>query len=39
MDDSWKEEVSTPALVIDYNIMQKNIETMLKFTTENKVNY
>jgi len=38
MDDSWKEEVSTPALVIDYNLMQKNIETMLNFTKENKVN-
>jgi len=38
MDDSWKEEVSTPALVIDYNIMKKNIETMLKFTTENNLN-
>jgi len=35
---NWKDEISTPALVINYDIMQKNIETMLKFTKENKVN-
>ena len=34
---SWKDEVSTPALIIDYDLMKKNIETMAKFAKENKV--
>ena len=34
----WHENVSTPALVIDYNKLVKNIETMANFAKENKVN-
>lgn len=34
---SWHENVSTPALVIDYNKLVKNIETMANFAKENKV--
>ena len=32
------DEVSTPALIIDYNKMQKNIEKMARFAKENNVN-
>ena len=39
MDDSWKDEIPTPALVLNYNIMQKNIETMAKFAREHNVNH
>jgi len=34
----WHENVSTPALVIDYNKLVKNIKTMANFAKENKVN-
>jgi len=37
MVSKWKDKVSTPALVIDYDIMKKNIETMAKFARENNV--
>jgi len=32
------DEVSTPALIIDYNKMRKNIEKMARFTKENNIN-
>ncbi len=38
LETSWKDRISTPALVVDYDIMQKNIETMAKFAKENEVN-
>jgi D-serine deaminase-like pyridoxal phosphate-dependent protein len=37
LEKDWKDEISTPALIVDYNIMKKNIETMAKFAKENKV--
>ncbi len=39
MDDSWKEEIPTPALVLNYNVMKENIEKMAKFAKENNVNH
>ncbi|MFX1572415.1 MAG: DSD1 family PLP-dependent enzyme [Promethearchaeota archaeon] len=38
MEENWKDKVSTPALVVDYNLMKKNIETMAKFAKANNVN-
>ena len=38
MEKNWKDKISTPALVINYEIMQKNIETMARFAKENNVN-
>jgi len=38
LDEDWKEKIPTPALVINYDIMQQNIETMAKFARENSVN-
>ena len=38
MERKWMDEVSTPALIIDYNKMQKNIEKMARFTKENNIN-
>jgi D-serine deaminase-like pyridoxal phosphate-dependent protein len=38
LDENWKDKIPTPALVLNYNIMQKNIELMAKFAKENKVN-
>ncbi|MFW9897818.1 MAG: DSD1 family PLP-dependent enzyme [Candidatus Thorarchaeota archaeon] len=38
MEKNWKDKISTPALVLNYDIMQKNIETMAKFAKENNVN-
>lgn len=38
MEKNWKDKVSTPALIIDYDIMKKNIETMAKFAKDNNVN-
>ncbi|TFG21897.1 MAG: DSD1 family PLP-dependent enzyme [Promethearchaeota archaeon] len=37
MGKNWKDEISTPALVLHYDLMQKNIETMAKFAKENNV--
>ncbi len=37
MDASWKENVSTPALIIYYEAMKKNIETMATFAKQNNV--
>ena len=36
MDEKWKAEISTPALVINYQLMEKNIKTMAKFAKEHK---
>ncbi|MFX0056806.1 MAG: alanine racemase [Candidatus Hodarchaeota archaeon] len=38
MDENWKDKIPTPALVLNFDIMQKNIETMANFVKENKVN-
>ncbi|MFX1312821.1 MAG: DSD1 family PLP-dependent enzyme [Promethearchaeota archaeon] len=37
MEESWKDEISTPALLIYYDIMKENIEKMAKFAKENNV--
>jgi len=37
MGSTWKDNVSTPALIIDYDLMKQNIETMAKFARENNV--
>jgi len=38
MDDSWKSDISTPALVLNYDAMLKNIKTMAKFVKDSGVN-
>ncbi|MFX1355660.1 MAG: alanine racemase [Promethearchaeota archaeon] len=38
MDKNWKDKIPTPALVLNYDIMQKNIEIMAKFAKQNNVN-
>lgn len=38
MHSNWKDLVSTPALIINYNLLKKNIETMAAFAKQNKVN-
>jgi D-serine deaminase-like pyridoxal phosphate-dependent protein len=38
LDENWKDKIPTPALVLNYDIMQKNIEIMAKFVKEIKVN-
>ncbi len=37
--DSWKDDIPTPALVLNYDIMQKNIDVMAKFVRENDINH
>ena len=37
MEENWKNEISTPALIVDYDIMKKNIETMAKFAKQNNI--
>ncbi len=37
MEEKWKDEISTPALIIDYDLMKKNIETMARFAKENNI--
>ncbi|MFX0071980.1 MAG: alanine racemase [Candidatus Hermodarchaeota archaeon] len=39
MVDDWKKEISTPALVLNYDIMMRNINTMANFTKENNINH
>ena len=39
MDEDWKKYIPTPALVLNYDVMQKNIEMMAKFVKENNVNH
>jgi len=38
MDDSWKSDISTPALVLNYDTMLKNIKIMAKFVKNTGVN-
>ncbi len=38
MSESWKEQVSTPALIVDYDILQRNIQEMAKFVKKNGIN-
>jgi len=38
MDDSWKSDISTPALVLNYDAMLKNIKTMAKFVKNTSIN-
>ncbi len=37
MEESWKDEISTPALLVYYDMMTENIEKMAKFAKENNV--
>ena len=37
MDDQWKAEISTPALILNYDVMIKNIKKMAKFVKGTKV--
>ena len=37
MESNWKEKISTPALVVDYDLMQKNIRTMAKFARDQNI--
>jgi len=34
MDDNWKNQVTTPALIVDYGILQQNIYYMANFAAE-----
>ena len=38
LEEKWKDEISTPALIIDFDLMKKNIETMVRFAKKNDVN-
>ncbi|MFW9772642.1 MAG: DSD1 family PLP-dependent enzyme [Candidatus Thorarchaeota archaeon] len=38
MERNWKDAISTPALVIDYDIVKENIDTMAKFAKDNNIN-
>ena len=38
MEGNWKDKISTPALVVDYDLMQKNIKTMANFAREKNIN-
>lgn len=38
MSSAWKNEISTPALIVDYDVLQRNIKKMAQFARENKVN-
>lgn len=38
MENDWKDQLCTPALVIDYEKMVKNMKTMSNFAKENAVN-
>ena len=37
MAKNWKDQISTPALIVDYEKLKKNIDTMAKFAKENNV--
>ena len=39
MDNDWKKDIPTPALVSNYDVMLKNIETMAKFSREHNINH
>ncbi|NVM52845.1 MAG: DSD1 family PLP-dependent enzyme [Candidatus Helarchaeota archaeon] len=38
MSDTWKYQISTPALIVDYDILQKNINKMAEFAQEHGIN-
>ncbi|MBD3255029.1 MAG: hypothetical protein GF383_08040 [Candidatus Lokiarchaeota archaeon] len=38
MEGNWKDEIPTPALVLNYNIMEDNLRYMADFVKETKVN-
>ena len=38
LEGNWKDEISTPALILNYDVMQKNLEYMANFVKENNVN-
>jgi D-serine deaminase-like pyridoxal phosphate-dependent protein len=38
MDEEWKSDISTPALVLNYDLMLKNIKTMANFVKDSGVN-
>jgi len=38
LEDDWKENIPTPALILNYDKMVKNIELMAKFAKENNIN-
>ncbi|HUY00346.1 MAG TPA: DSD1 family PLP-dependent enzyme [Candidatus Deferrimicrobium sp.] len=37
MSDTWKNEISTPALIVDYDILYKNIKYMAHFAEKSKI--
>lgn len=37
LEESWKEKISTPALVLNYNIMEENLKHMANFVKENDI--
>ncbi|MFX1296988.1 MAG: alanine racemase [Promethearchaeota archaeon] len=38
MEENWKDNIPTPALILNYNKMLSNIELMAKFAKENNIN-
>ena len=38
MEENWKDNIPTPALILNYDNMLRNIEFMAKFAKENNVN-
>lgn len=38
MSEVWKHQISTPAMVVDYTVLEKNIHHMAQFAKENGVN-
>lgn len=37
MNKDWYDEVSTPSLILDYNVLEKNIQIMADFAKENQI--
>ncbi|MCK4381231.1 MAG: alanine racemase [Candidatus Lokiarchaeota archaeon] len=37
MEKNWKDKISTPALILNYDIMEKNIEFMANFAKDNNI--
>lgn len=38
MNKNWKDYISTPALILNYDIMRRNIDKMAEFAKEKKIN-
>ncbi|MFX0137614.1 MAG: alanine racemase [Candidatus Hodarchaeota archaeon] len=38
MEENWKDNISTPALILNYDKMLKNVEVMAKFAKKNNIN-